>query len=218
MASATLTAPVSIESPPPSSEAVAATRRLFTTDEYHRMIEIGIFDRDENFELINGEILKMATMGPPHIFCIGRLNRLLVRQVGDEILVHVQVPVQMPTYSEPEPDFSLVRANYDVRVTPKIADVYLVMEISDSSRRVDRVIKLPLYAAVGIPEAWIFDVNARRVERFTDPTPDGYKTIQTAGPGQTLASTVLPQVRIPIDEVFGPVAETDATDKTTGAG
>ena len=41
--------------------AVEVERRLFTVDEYHQMIETGIFHEDERIELINGELVRMAT-------------------------------------------------------------------------------------------------------------------------------------------------------------
>jgi Uma2 family endonuclease len=211
MAIATLASPIATALPVSSAEPIAVERRLFTTDEYHRMIEVGILRPDDKVELIQGEILKMAPMEGPHIYCLGTLTRLLAGQLDVDVRIHIQMPVQLPDLSEPEPDVSLVRATYDIRLAPKVADVLLVMEVSDTSRRFDRFIKLPLYAAAGIPETWIYDVNARHVERFSDPTPDGYATVQLAGRGETLVSTVLPAVRIVVDEIFGPV-ETSADD------
>ncbi len=64
--------------------------------------------------------------------------------------------------------------------------------------------KLPLYAAAGTLEAWFADLVADRVERHTEPGPDGYQQIALVGRGKILTSTVLPGVTIAVDEVLSP--------------
>ena len=178
-------------------------RRRFTIDEYQRMGEAGILTEDERVELIRGEIVEMSPMGAPHVESIASLTHLLVGKVGKEIRVHVQLPIRLPNDSEPEPDLSLIRAGYDRRALPGAADVAAVIEVADSSREHDRNVKLPLYAAAGIPEAWLFDLVADRIERHTEPGPDGYRQTVVAGRDESLASTVLPTVFLSIDDVLG---------------
>ena len=47
---------------------VELPRRLFTVDEYHRMADAGILGEDERVELIEGEIIQMAHIGPRHSY------------------------------------------------------------------------------------------------------------------------------------------------------
>jgi Uma2 family endonuclease len=52
--------------------------RLFTVDEYYRMVEAGILHEDDRTELLEGKIIQMAAMGSRHAGCsvwsvIGRL-------------------------------------------------------------------------------------------------------------------------------------------------
>jgi Uma2 family endonuclease len=178
--------------------------RRFTLDEYHRMGEVGILHEDDRVELIRGELIEMSAMNGAHVECVRALTLLLVQQVGKGVWVHVQLPIILPNDSEPEPDFSLVRAGYGRREVPEAADVLLVIEVADSSLTYDRTTKLPLYAAAGIPEAWIFDITGDRVERYTDPGADGYREVATAGRGQELVSTVLPTVVLSIDAALSP--------------
>jgi hypothetical protein len=66
---------------------VERPRRLFAVEECHRMAEAGILGEDERVELIEGEIVQMAPIGPRHIGCVINVNRLFVTRVGDRAVV-----------------------------------------------------------------------------------------------------------------------------------
>jgi len=51
----------------------------------------------------------------------------------------------------------------------------LIVEVSDSSSFHDRERKRSLYARSGIPEYWILDVVASRLEVYRDPGEGGYQ-------------------------------------------
>ena len=75
--------------------AVEVTRRRFTADEYQEMGRAGILREDDRVELIDGEVLAMSPIGPPHIGTVNRLNHLFGRLVGDAAIVQVQLPVRL---------------------------------------------------------------------------------------------------------------------------
>ena len=50
---------------------VQLTRRLFSVDEYLKMIDVGILGRADHVELIDGDILQMAPIGPSHAGDVG---------------------------------------------------------------------------------------------------------------------------------------------------
>jgi hypothetical protein len=56
-------------------------RRRFTVDDYDRMAEAGILHEDDRVELIDGEIVQMAVIGPRHATSVDEtvynLSRLL---------------------------------------------------------------------------------------------------------------------------------------------
>ena len=183
-------------------EQILASPRPISIDEYLRMAEVGILAEGERVELIRGEIVQMFPIGVPHVEGVNELARRLYRQTGDDVVIQVQNPIVLPSGSVPQPDLSLIRADYQRGRLPHAADVLLVIEVGDTSAFHDRTVKLPLYAAAGIPEAWLFDLNARRLERQTDPGPDGYQQIALAGQGKSLPSTVLPTVTLSNDDVL----------------
>ncbi|MDP9372657.1 MAG: Uma2 family endonuclease [Chloroflexota bacterium] len=178
-------------------------RHRFTKDDYHRMGEVGILGEDDRVELIDGEIIDMPPIGDEHVGGVNSLTDLLVRLVGQEAVVSVQNPVRLPGDSEPQPDFALIRRGTYRRGVPAAADVQLIIEVSDTTLAYDRNRKVPLYAAAGIPEVWIVDVAGGAIERYTEPREGAYGSTFRAHRGQTIASTVLPNLVLPVDTVLG---------------
>jgi Uma2 family endonuclease len=164
---------------------------------------VGILDEDERIELIGGEMYHMAAIGVRHADTMRALNRLLNRQVGAGALVDVQDPVRLDDETLPQPDITIVRDRRyrDGHPTPR--DILIVFEIADSSRAYDRGLKFPRYAAAGIAEAWLVDLTGNLIERHSDPRDGMYRQVITARPGDTLASTVLTELAIPVDAVLG---------------
>ena len=79
-------------------------RRRFTLEEYHRMADVGIVQPDERVELIEGEIVQMAPIGPRHAGCAINVNRLFLTRLGDRAVVSPQNPIVIQPRSEPQPD------------------------------------------------------------------------------------------------------------------
>ena len=182
--------------------ALQLVRYRISVDEYEQMIAAGVFAEDTRIELIDGEIVEMSPIGPIHISRLNRTAKQINRLVGDETIVSVQSPVRLPPYGEPQPDIALLRPGYPEDTVPGAKDIFLVMEIADSTINTDRRVKLPMYAAAGILEAWLFDVQARVIERHTDPIAGSYRQVASARRNQTLTSTVLPRLTIQASLIF----------------
>ena len=71
----------------------------------------------------------------------------------------------------------------------------LVIEVADTSLASDRA-KSVLYAASGIPECWIVDLEADQVIAMSDPEPDGYRTERPARVGDELVVAGIPGARL----------------------
>ena len=155
---------------------VQLARRLINVDEYHQMSEIGILS-EKGIELIHGEILEMSPTGTKHSACINRLNALLSKLIREKAVISVQNPLQIDDFSEPEPDVAVLKYRQDFYELqhPQPADTLLIVEVADSSVDYDREVKLPIYAAAGIPEFWLVDLNMRQIEAYEKPTNDLYK-------------------------------------------
>jgi Uma2 family endonuclease len=182
--------------------ATTMPRYRFTIADYELMGQAGILNEDDRVELIDGEIIGMSPIGPRHALCVMVLTRLLARNAPDDLLIGVQNPVRLPGNSEPQPDLAVVRHGRYGHALPTGTDVLLVIEVSDSTLAYDRDVKFPLYAAAGIPEAWLVDLATGRIERHTEPGTTGYRAIIRAERGDTIASTTVPALAIAVDAVM----------------
>lgn len=182
--------------PKPAAPPVPADRtRRFTVEEYHRLGEAGILGPKDRCELIHGYILEKPVTNPPHTKASRRLVTWVVPLfAGPDWVVGLQQPITLAD-SEPEPDFYAAtgpESKYDRR-QPGPKDVALVVEVSDTTVVFDRGTKLALYAANKIVQYWIVDVNARRVEVYTDPRggkSPGYRTRAEYAPGEDVPVVV----------------------------
>jgi Uma2 family endonuclease len=156
---------------PSAPESDQPALRRFSLDEYHEMIEAGVFVRGPRCELIRGVILEKPVPGPSHSRATQRLLRKLVPFFPEaEWVVGIQDAITLAD-SEPEPDFFAARgpdARYAER-HPGPKDLLLVVEVSDSSLGYDRGTKQELYAEAKVPQYWIVNVSEKRVEVYTDP-------------------------------------------------
>lgn len=191
----------------PEEGPVEVTPWRLTVDDYHRMAQAGILGEDDRVELIEGRLVEMTPIGSRHAACINALTQILVRAVGDERIVSPQNPIQLDNYSEPQPDITLLQPRDDryrpALPTPK--DVILIVEVSDSSLAYDRGVKLPLYAAAGIPEAWIVELQSGSIVRHTEPVDGSYRAVAAVGHGKSLASTIVSDLTLDVDKPLGPM-------------
>lgn len=169
------------------------------------MATAGVFSQDEHVELLDGEIVDMAPIGPPHASLVDRCNAYLHRVLGPEVIIRVQNPMHLSDLSMPQPDVTVLRHRDDFYGTfhPTVDDVLLLVEVGDTSARFDRQVKLPLYAAAGIVEVWLLDVNARTISICTEPTTDGYQAEVQARAGDLLRPTALPNITLPAADLLG---------------
>jgi Uma2 family endonuclease len=136
------------------------------------MGEAGLF-ANERVELLDGTIVTMSPQSSPHAATVARLTRVLIGTLGEKIHVRPQLPVVLDDWSEPEPDLIVCRADSRdyAQGHPQPEDIMLICEVAISSLAYDRTAKTAAYAASGIPEYWIVDVESRVVIVLDDPDP-----------------------------------------------
>jgi Uma2 family endonuclease len=168
------------------------------------MGESGVFAPDARLELVEGEIVEIAPIGSQHAGAVNILNRLFTHQSGDLAIVSVQHPLIVGERSVPQPDLALLKPRADTytKSHPTVADVLLVVEVSDTTLRFDVGTKIPLYARFGIPEAWVLDLQERVMRVFRDRDASGYRTSISVSEGEGVSVLALPAIVIALSELF----------------
>lgn len=148
--------------------AVDLPRHRWTRTEY-ALLDPELFAR---CELIEGEIIDVSPMSRAHALVTDQIHDRLTRAVDPaELCTGSQTPIIIGEHSEPEPDGWVARVPRHrlAEGKPLPEELVLVVEVADSSLRLDRRLKLPLYASAGIPAMWLVDLVAGRIEVHTDP-------------------------------------------------
>jgi hypothetical protein len=177
--------------------------RPLTADEVVRMVELGILSEDEPVELLHGVLTKVSAKTPEHEAVKARLLRWLAnRAAGGDYEVRVEGCLVVPDRTSlPEPDLMAVAMPEDPRRHPTTA--FLVIEVAVRSLHTDTRIKPPLYAAGGVLELWVVDVDARHVRVFADPYDEGgYATEWRVGPEGLLRPRALDVAPLDLADVF----------------
>lgn len=193
----------------PSERAVpGAPPRLWkwTGNDLIRIGEAGLLPPEGRFELLDGEIYQLMPPGPFHA-CIVDLTgdhlEALARRLGAH--VREEKPIRLTAFYDPQPDVAIVRGkptDYLHRF-PGPEDVLLAIEVADSSLQHDRDRKLPAYAAAGIPECWVVNLQELQVEVFRDPSEGGYRSRQVYRSGDTLSLAAVPDIRLEVSSLLG---------------
>jgi len=180
-------------------------RRLrFSVDEYYKMIEIGLLKDYEKAEIIDGELIQKIPIGDKHASVVNNLTRIFVKSVSNDVLVSVQNPLRLSDYNEPEPDFVLADlTKYDGKRHPRPAEALLVVEVSDSTLKYDRDVKLSLYAEAEIAEVWIVNLPSEIIEIHTKPKFGIYQLAQIYKRGESIKSEAIPALEIEVDKILG---------------
>lgn len=178
--------------------------RLWTVEEYHRMIEAGILTPSDRVELLQGQIVRMSPQLPPHASTTQRTVRYLDRLLAERAYIRMQLPVMLQPNSEPEPDIAIVRFDAkeysDRHPTPN--DIFWLIEVADTSLKDDRTIKATLYANAGILDYWVLNVNTRQVHVFREPGEDGYAQEAVWDEANLLSAIAFPDIPITLSQLF----------------
>jgi Uma2 family endonuclease len=134
-----------------------------------------------------------------------RIHSFFVTRLGDRAVVWSQSPLLLaPQNSELEPDVMLLapRADFYASALPEPPDVRLLIEVADASLPYDRRTKFPLYARAEITEAWLVDVDGRRVEIHRGPTPAGFREVVLPVAGERFSPLAFADIPVTLSDLL----------------
>jgi Uma2 family endonuclease len=177
----------------------------FSIAQFEQMISEGIFAEEERVVLIDGEIIEIMPINHPRAAVVSNLEFILRERLGRSAYVWAQQPLVLNSRSRPQPDVTVLRWRDDryIPAPPTAQDVLLLIEVADTSLAADRSWKRDKYAAAGIPEYWVVNIQARQVEVFSGPASGKYKSSRVAGRGESLQVPGAGDVSLTIEEIFG---------------
>ncbi|PYM95564.1 MAG: hypothetical protein DME04_04460 [Candidatus Rokuibacteriota bacterium] len=181
--------------------------RRWTRQEYDRLIDIGLLQEDDPIELIEGRLVVAEPQHDPHARAVELVVEALRAVFENGWRIRVQLPLALGPDSEPEPDVSVVRGSpRDAPVgPPTIAD--LVVEVADTSLRLDRGPKARVYAHAGITDYWIVNLVDRVVEVYRLPGGagsgrSGYRSVARLRSEGAVAPLSMRHARIPVADLL----------------
>jgi Uma2 family endonuclease len=181
--------------------------KRWTVQDYYRMSESGILDPSERTELLAGQITLMVAKGTPHVLSLRLLSRLLDELLAAQpVFVSTQDPIHLDDFSEPEPDLALVQGTVldYAEQHPRADQVYLIVEVSDSTLKQDCEVKDKLYAQAGIADYWVLDLKNRQLHIFRNPTPTGYTSQLILSEPNQVSPLAFPELTLPLTAILPP--------------
>lgn len=154
---------------------------------------------DLRLELVKGELVLMGRMDRPHARVIEELNERLMPALVGRARVLVQLPLAIDDATLLVPDLMVVDRRTSKSAHPETA--LLVIEVSDSSARYDRIVKAPLYAQARVGAYWRFDLKKRFVEVFSEARGGRWTQQETLARG-TLEVPGFPEVEVVIEDLL----------------
>jgi Uma2 family endonuclease len=175
-------------------------RRSFTVSEVLRMQDAGIVSEDENFELIEGEIVPMQAKTHMHELVKSTLNIGIARALPDRLWLGVESTIYLSAETFVEPDLVIYPKGIKLEDV-KGSDILLAIEVAATSLAYDRGLKARLYARHGVSELWVVDAERRRTLIHSGPGPAGWQTIVERGREEALTFAALPGFAVPLGSI-----------------
>lgn len=167
-------------------------RRSFTVKEVLRMEKAGIISEDENYELVEGEIVPMQAKTHVHELIKSELNEALVRALPRSLRLGIESTMYLSKNTLLEPDIVIYPKLLKLEEV-KGTDIVLAVEVALTTLSYDRGLKAQLYGRYGVQELWVIDAKKRLTYVHSDPNDGVWRSVEKLGPDADLKCVALPE-------------------------
>ncbi len=181
------------------SQIAPSSVRPLARTEYDSLVKLGWFE-NEHIELLYGTLVTMSPHGSLHAEVLHRLSKILFVAIGDEAVVRIQSPFAIEDHSEPEPDIAVVPPGNYADGHPQIA--WFIIEVAETSIRKDSTVKVNLYAQAQVPEYWVVNLAAQKVDVYRNPIDGTYRDVTCRQLGDTLHLLRFPNIRVDVSSIL----------------
>ena len=180
---------------------MTVTTYKWSISQWHDLVDTGVL-AGKPVQLLDGEIIEMSPEGIPHTYTNQSVSDYLREILKALALIRESHPITLDN-SEPEPDIAVVRLPKTIYKEhhPYPEDIYLLIEISKSTLKVDIEKKSQIYARNSIPEYWIIDLANRKLIVHTQPSDNSYAQIIEYKSG-SITPQAFPNVAIPLERIL----------------
>jgi Uma2 family endonuclease len=177
---------------------MTTTAYKWSIDRYHQIIAAGILD-DRPVELLQGEIIVMPPEGESHAYYNTEVAEYLRELLGTRAKIRDAKPITLPNDSEPAPDIAIVQPLGTVYLEhhPYPENVFWLIEFANATLKKDLGVKKEIYAAAGIPEYWVVNLQAPELKVFRDLTDGTYREELTLT-GGSIQTRSFPEIEIEV--------------------
>ena len=177
-------------------------RRYFTNADMAEMVDRGLIDPEDRWELIRGEWFDMPSEGYQHMSARTLLCTEFILQLGrrPDIRVNSEGSYFFSGDTELRPDMAIYRADVGTNAMTG-SDLFLVAEIMASSHHRDTELKRPIYAEIGVPELWLIDLEAATITVHRRPENGVYQDIRTVDETTKISAAAFPDVSISLADL-----------------
>ncbi len=165
--------------------------------------------RGQRYEIFDGELFESPVPTLKHQRTAKRLARAFEEAARDGSRVFSpEVDVILAPGTVARPDLLLVLADR-LDIVGNVGEVRgapdLILEVlSPATVRLDRVIKMDVYARYSVPEYWLVDGSAKLIEIFRlDRHAQLYRLTGTCHPGDRVTTPLVPGLMVEVGWLFG---------------
>lgn len=144
--------------------------------DYRMLCDSGAFVGFGKTELIDGKVFELSPQYRRHGFIKDELAyrlRRALEELQSPLHVATEQSVAIALHTEPQPDIILTTEPRGDGPIP-LGSVALIVEVADSTLAFDLNEKAAQYAAAGIAEYWVADVEGKVIHQLWAPKGDAY--------------------------------------------